>query len=371
MQVQNNLYIKSPENSKEPKATFNNTRLSANDLVQSKIVDQEETAEKLINFLESNRSTYLENMKSSQVDFMSINHERVNIIIRNQNNSIRYYLNAKVILGTGTSKIVRQYNNLETSQPAAFGNLVNPDPAFLKNAEREFKIMNRLQKKSDHILKAKFWATTINQGIASHSIVTKKCDGTLEDLLKLTLTQEQKISVIKQLLDGYAKIHAEGYVHRDVKPANIFFKMDKDGNITIKIADFGFACKKEWKEKYKFVGSPLYFSPELCFYLASGGDPTKIDQTKLDVWALGLICYQIYKGEKPTHLRIGEEKKPAYPIWVKTLSRLGSISRLNKEEPVESVIAKMLACNADNRISAANALSELNDSVQNVTKNEI
>lgn len=365
MQTQNNLnpfinhQVKTPVEHSSQK-----TKLSANNLVQYKVVNQKETAEKLIEFLETNRSTYLATMQNAQIDYMSISQDRVHIIVRNKNNSIRYYLNAKEILGTGTSKIVRLYYDFETSKPLAFGNLTNHDPAFLKNAEREFKIMKRLQGKSEHILKAKFWATTTNQGAASHSIVAKKCDGSLEDLFKLPLTQEQKISVIKQLVDGYAKIHAEGYVHRDVKPANIFYDIDKDGKITIKIADFGFACKAEWKEKYKFAGSPLYFSPELCHYLATGGDPKSIDLTKLDVWALGLICYQIYKGEKPNHVRVGEEIKPAYEIWLKALSRLGSVSGLNKEEHMELVIAKMVDCNPDQRISAAKALVELNQAEQ-------
>lgn len=73
-----------------------------------------------------------------------------------------------------------------------------------------------------------------------------------------------------------------------MKPANILL----DKNDDIKLADFGFAIKFEpgvpFVTKY---GSPQYLAPEA--YKKEQSDPTKID-----IWAIGCILYELVTGEK-------------------------------------------------------------------------
>ena len=74
-------------------------------------------------------------------------------------------------------------------------------------------------------------------------LVTELCErGTLRDHMKQKkLTQDEVVSSIKQIMDGYKKIHERGIIHRDIKPSNML--IDKDGKI--KISDFGFAIFQE------------------------------------------------------------------------------------------------------------------------------
>ena len=92
-------------------------------------------------------------------------------------------------------------------------------------------------------------------------IITELCDG--GDLSKLISSRKQipeteAISIMNEVLNGYAGIYSRGIIHRDLKPANIFLR-----NNHIKIADFGFAMKQsDCKKTSSYnVGSPVYMPP--------------------------------------------------------------------------------------------------------------
>ena len=75
---------------------------------------------------------------------------------------------------------------------------------------------------------------------------------------KKKLTETETIKILKDIVYGFVEIGDSGFLHRDLKLANIFMHEN-----TAKIADFGFAKKNRFnteKEKYN-VGSPLYMSP--------------------------------------------------------------------------------------------------------------
>jgi serine/threonine protein kinase len=81
------------------------------------------------------------------------------------------------------------------------------------------------------------------------------------------------------ICSGLAYLHAQGVMHRDIKPQNILLQ----GQST-KIADFGFACRslKPKHENYT-IGSPLYMSPEALNH--------REYSFKNDMWALGVTIY--------------------------------------------------------------------------------
>lgn len=76
-------------------------------------------------------------------------------------------------------------------------------------------------------------------------------------------------------------------VHRDIKISNIFLTKNK----TPKIADFGFATKANKLFKDLNIGSPLYMSPEGLLYNQYG--------PKTDVWAFGVLLYELINGFTP------------------------------------------------------------------------
>nr|CAJ2472967.1 unnamed protein product [Leishmania braziliensis] len=91
--------------------------------------------------------------------------------------------------------------------------------------------------------------------------------------------------IAKQCLDALAYLHALCIVHRDIKPSNIYVSK-RDG--IVKIGDFGVSKLLQPAEPFTttFVGTPFYLCPELCL-----GDPYSFGA---DIWALGVILYELY-----------------------------------------------------------------------------
>src|SRR5208282_2975049 len=95
--------------------------------------------------------------------------------------------------------------------------------------------------------------------------------------------------IIRQVLDGIAYAHAQGVVHRDMKPSNIL--INSDGRI--KISDFGIAHieASELTQVGDVLGTPHYMAPEQFL----GGE---ID-TLADLYSVGVIAYELLTGRKP------------------------------------------------------------------------
>lgn len=101
----------------------------------------------------------------------------------------------------------------------------------------------------------------------------------------------QALDILESVAQGLAAAHAEGIVHRDVKPGNILFRSDG----TPLLSDFGIA-----KSLYRdanltttgvFLGSPNYMAPEQ----AEAGE---ID-LRADIYSLGVILFEMLTGAKP------------------------------------------------------------------------
>lgn len=78
-------------------------------------------------------------------------------------------------------------------------------------------------------------------------------------------------------------------IHRDLKNANIFLSKDKQ----VKIGDFGISrtLDKTQMAATSMIGTPYYLSPEMV-----EGKPYS---TKADIWALGIILYQLCSFKLP------------------------------------------------------------------------
>jgi response regulator RpfG family c-di-GMP phosphodiesterase len=94
---------------------------------------------------------------------------------------------------------------------------------------------------------------------------------------------------VRQLLDGLGYAHAQGVVHRDVKPSNIL--INDDGRI--KISDFGIAHldSSSLTQVGEIMGSPGYMSPEQF----TGDEP----DARTDIYAAGVIAYELLASRKP------------------------------------------------------------------------
>jgi serine/threonine protein kinase len=97
------------------------------------------------------------------------------------------------------------------------------------------------------------------------------------------------LSILKQISLALNEIHLKNILHRDLKPENIL--VQEDG--LIKVADFGVAAISGDDEsngkRSKLVGTPKYLAPE---YLM-----TAQSNAQADIYALGIIAYELLTGE--------------------------------------------------------------------------
>ena len=104
-------------------------------------------------------------------------------------------------------------------------------------------------------------------------------------------TLPQALQIMAELLDALAYAHAQGVVHRDVKPANVL--VDQAGHV--KLADFGVARISSGGQDRTMpgtmVGTPNYMSPEQIL-----GQPVG---SRTDIFAAGVVLYQFLTGRQP------------------------------------------------------------------------
>lgn len=100
----------------------------------------------------------------------------------------------------------------------------------------------------------------------------------------------EALDIVMQAAEGLARAHSHGIVHRDVKPENLMLTSDS----VVKIIDFGLAKSGQVSHLTQVgatVGTISYMSPE-----QARGE--QVDH-RTDIWALGVIFYELVMGELP------------------------------------------------------------------------
>ena len=101
---------------------------------------------------------------------------------------------------------------------------------------------------------------------------------------------DEAVDIALQVTSGLAEAHAAGIVHRDVKPANIMLTA---GGL-VKLVDFGIAKLTGVTgptEDGTTMGTVSYLSPEQV----KGDDADE----QSDIWAVGVLMYQLLTGQRP------------------------------------------------------------------------
>ena len=151
----------------------------------------------------------------------------------------------------------------------------------------------------------------------------------------------EAIDIMKQVISGISKAHQLGIIHRDLKPQNILVT---DSGVA-KIADFGIASMQSLAQVTQtdvIMGSLHYLAPEL----ARGEKAT----AQSDVYALGIVFYELLRGEVPFN---GES--PVNIALKHMQEDLPSLLEFNPSIPqsVENIVIKATAKNLNDRYKSA------------------
>ena len=115
--------------------------------------------------------------------------------------------------------------------------------------------------------------------------------GVLQELVS-KLAEHQIKNIFYQMLKAIKYSHTHDIVHRDIKLENFLMDCSDDGNIVIKLTDFGLACTFDPEHPpTQKCGSLLSAAPELLI--------NKEYCHKVDLWGLGIILHELLSTKLP------------------------------------------------------------------------
>jgi serine/threonine-protein kinase len=190
------------------------------------------------------------------------------------------------LLGKGGMGEVYRADDLKLSQPVAMKFLpaaLTRDGAALARFHREVRVARQVS----HTNVCRMFDIGENAGLPF--LTMEYVDGEdLGSLLKRIgrLPQDKAIDISRQLCAGLAAAHEAGVLHRDLKPTNVM--LDKRGKV--RITDFGLAGLEAAASDDIYAGTPAYMAPEQLAGQAA--------TAQSDIYALGLVLYEIFTGKR-------------------------------------------------------------------------
>jgi serine/threonine-protein kinase len=185
----------------------------------------------------------------------------------------------------------------------------------------------------------------IGETAGHHFLSMEYVDG--EDLATLLrrigrLPEDRAVQVSRQLCAGLAAAHAQGVLHRDLKPANVMI----DGRGEVKITDFGLAgAAGDFEGDEIRVGTPAYMAPEQI--------EGKEVSVRSDLYALGLVLYEVFSGKPAYEGRTPEEIARRSETTPTSLSSLvGGL-----DPAVAKVVERCLEADPEERPASAAAIA--------------
>lgn len=120
-------------------------------------------------------------------------------------------------------------------------------------------------------------------------IIMEYCiDGDLSNIIGKPIKENIVKYYFGQIVNALFYLNKNNIIHRDIKPKNILLKNNKKDLV---LCDFGFARIKTVRRVKTICGSPLYMAPELL--------EEKTYTDIVDVWAIGMILYEMIYGKHP------------------------------------------------------------------------
>jgi tetratricopeptide (TPR) repeat protein len=161
-----------------------------------------------------------------------------------------------------------------------------------------------------------------------------------------TISIEETVRVFTAICSATDYAHAQGRIHRDIKPDNIMFDADNRPILT----DFGIASivgGTRFTATGAMIGTPAYMSPE-----QGKGDP---NDYRSDIYSLGVVLYEMVTGRVPF------DADTPFAVVLKHVNEalpMPSAIKPDLSPAVERVILKAMAKDPEDRYQSAGALAE-------------
>ncbi|CAD8059444.1 unnamed protein product [Paramecium sonneborni] len=256
------------------------------------------------------------------------------------------------ILGEGAHAVVRQcWQITNPDETYAVKISRNPDPEITDIMKQTF--LNTVSLNHPYICKTNMLYIDPNME-CSYLVMEYLPYPSLQQILKerQILEYEQVRLIIRQLFEAVSYIHKVGLCHRDIKPDNIVF--DSDSN-QIKLIDFGVSKRFLVAEKnckdiknnlmWTVTGTMPYQAPELW----TGSGYSK----KIDIWAIGVVCYQMLCGRLPLDQ---EDQMESFSTQTEYTGHLKKESFLKLPPLIIDFIKRLLKWDPEKRITSQEAL---------------
>lgn len=160
----------------------------------------------------------------------------------------------------------------------------------------------------------------------------------------------EAVLLLRRVLEALEEAHSQGVVHRDLKPENIMVVERAGGERAVKVLDFGLSklCdlpRQSWATQVgQIIGTPLYMAPEQC--------AGKVTDHRSDLYAVGLMLFELIAGEPP--IRGENVTEILYRHSTQPVPRLVDVAPdVAVPEDLERILQKALEKNPDQRYASA------------------
>lgn len=158
---------------------------------------------------------------------------------------------------------------------------------------------------------------------------------------KHPISEAQVLAWMEQSAAALQYIHDKGFLHRDLKPTNIFF----DAHRNVRLGDFGLAATVGHAGRKSCVGTPYYLAPERMLQQRYDG--------KVDIWGLGVIVLELLTlREQPINSMVLEN-----PAVVDTVT--AQVTKMGFSKKLAALIRDMIQRRPEDRPEAAVILRRL------------
>ncbi|MGA5894076.1 serine/threonine protein kinase [Streptomyces venetus] len=157
-------------------------------------------------------------------------------------------------------------------------------------------------------------------------LVLERAEGSLSALLAATPRPEAGPALLAQICEGLAQLHEAGWVHGDLKPANVLLMADG----SVRLADFNMAAELEGTHAYTpAFSTPDYTPPELLW--TEIGERGRRIRPSADVWAFGVLAHLVLTDTFPLPGATPTARRDAAAAYARGTDEL----RLSPELPEE------------------------------------